>query len=154
MKILFIGKKASGKSTLLYSLFKNYRCGGIVCLPVFKNGKEIGKDAVNLMNNERRRFCRIKEEADFKGIKVGRYLIDPKGIKFCIDALNEAMEKSDLIIFDEFGKLEMEGRGLYEVAEKIIEGDKNAIIVLREELEKEFMKKFPHEFKKIYIGKG
>lgn len=150
MKVLLIGEKGAGKSSLLYSLFKD-GAGGIICLPVFKDGGEIGKDAINLLNGERKRFCRIKERADFDGIEIGKYVVDYDGIEFCIAALEEALEKSNFIILDEFGLLEMKGGGLYEITKKIIEGDKDALIVLRKELEKEFLEKFPYQFKKIYL---
>lgn len=151
MKILLIGNRNVGKSTLLYSLFKSCRYGGIVCIPVFKNGMKIGTDAIDLLNNEKETFSRIKSMANFDGIETGRYVISIKGIEFCTKALERAYEKSDFIVIDEFGKLEMKGEGIYSVAKKIIESDKSAIIVLRKELEKEFLKKFGKNFKKLYM---
>lgn len=150
MKILFIGKKGCGKSSLLYTIFQNCECGGIICIPVFEEGKRIGKDAVNMMNKSKAIFCRIKSKANFEGIETHNYIISREGIKFCIDALEEAMEKN-LIIIDEFGPLEMKGQGIYKAAKKIMDSDKDVIIVLRKELEKEFLKKFPYNFEKIYM---
>jgi len=73
MKILFIGKKDSGKSSLLYALLKNCKCGGILCLPVFENGKKIGADAIDMYNKERKIFSRLKQIANFEGIETEYY---------------------------------------------------------------------------------
>jgi len=139
MKILLIGERNSGKSTFLYNLFKISDCGGIICLPVFKNGKKIGTDAINLLNKEKEIFCRLKKFANFDGIEMGRYIISYRGIEFCKKALKEAKER-DLIIIDEFGFLEINGEGIYEEAKEIIESNKNVIVVLRKGIEKEFIK--------------
>lgn len=151
MKILLIGNRNIGKSTLLYSLFKNCKYGGIVCIPVFKNGMKIGTDAIDLLNNKKETFSRIKSMANFDGIETERYVISIKGLKFCIKALERAYEKSNFIIIDEFGRLEMKEEGIYSIAKKIIESNKSTIIVLRKEIEKEFLKKFDKNFKKLYM---
>jgi len=150
MKILFIGEKGSGKSSLLYSIFKKCDCGGIVCIPVFEGEKLIGKDAVNMANKRRKLFCRIKSKADFEGIEMENYVISEEGIKFCIEALEEAMKK-ELVIIDEFGILEVREKGIFQAAKKIIEDKENVIIVLRKGLEEKFLEKFPYKFEKIYM---
>lgn len=155
MNIIFVGKKNSGKSSLLYQLMKDCKCGGIVCLPVFEDNKKIGTDAINMCSGERKIFSRIKEIANFDGIETKKYRISFEGIKFCINAVEEAIEKCKkcrLIIIDEFGVLERNGKGLNDVIKKALESDKDVVIVVRKELEKEFLEKFPYEFEKIYMG--
>ena len=145
MKFLLVGKKGCGKSTLLYSLFKEYDCGGIVCLPIVEEDKQVGKDAINMATHESTIFCRIKEKADFNGILIGKYIIRREAMDFCIKAFGESLNKK-IIIIDEFGYLEMEEKGLYEIIKKILETDKNVIIALRQELEEAFLKKMTYKF--------
>lgn len=150
MKILFIGSKNSGKSSFLFSIFKNCKCGGIICLPVFKNGIKIGTDAINMLNKDRCIFSRLKSMANFEGIETENYIISYSGIEFCRNALKSAI-KSELIIIDEIGYLEMNSKGIYKETKKIMESDKDVIVVIRKEIEKHFLKKFPYNFKKIYF---
>ena len=151
MKLLLIGKKGCGKSSLLYTLFDGCNIGGVICISVFEKGERIGKDAVNMVDGKRCLFCRITNMANFKGVKTQEYVISKDGIRFCINALEKAMEK-DSIIIDEFGPLEMKEKGVYETAKKIIESEKNVVIVLRKNLEEKFLRKFPYKFEKVYIG--
>ncbi|HEC88219.1 MAG TPA: DUF2478 domain-containing protein [Thermoplasmata archaeon] len=150
MKILFTGERGCGKSTLIYEIFKNYDCGGVVCIPVFKKDKIIGKDAVDMADKSKKIFCRIHEEADFYGIKTENYVINEDGINFCINALEKAFDKN-LVIVDEFGFLEKKGEGIYSITEKLIKSEKNLIVIVRKEIEEYFLKKFPYEFKRIYM---
>ncbi len=150
MRILFLGKKGSGKSSLLATLFKNGDCGGIICPSVFEEGTLLGKDAINLITGERCVFCRIKERATFEGTETRNYIVSREGIEFCIQALEQAREKW-LIIIDEVGPLELAGEGLYEITKEILESERNVVVVVREELEEEFLRAFPYEFKKMYV---
>jgi nucleoside-triphosphatase THEP1 len=152
MKILLLGEKESKKSQILWTLFKKSNCGGIICIPVFQGTTKIGKDAIDMTDNRRHVFCRIKEIAEFDGIPTEKYIISEAGIQFCIDALKKSVEK-DLIIVDEFGPLELQGGGIYQIAKEIIESEKNVIIVLRKNLEKRFLERFPYLFEKLYLNR-
>ena len=151
MKILMIGKKNSGKSTIAYNIFKNSDSCGIVCLPIFENGRKIGSDAIRMDDKSRVIFSRLKEIADFSGIEVGKYVISNEGINFCIKAIEEGIEKGKLIVIDEFGLLEKNKKGLYEAIKKAIESKNDVFIIIRKRLEKDFLKIFPYKFEKIYL---
>jgi len=150
MRILFLGKKGSGKSSLLSALFPPGHCGGIITPAVFEGGMYVGKDAVNLITGERYPFCRIREKASFDGVETKKYVVSREGIAFCIRALEQA-RREPLIIIDEVGLLELAGEGLYEITKEILESERNVVVVVREELEEEFLRAFPYEFKKMYV---
>ncbi|MEM2935350.1 MAG: nucleoside-triphosphatase [Candidatus Thermoplasmatota archaeon] len=151
MKILMIGSKNSGKSTIAYNIFKNSDCCGIICLPVFKNGKKIGSDAIRMDNKKRRKFSRLKSYADFEGIEIGKYVISREGMKFCIDAIDEGIKKRKLIVIDEFGILEKNKKGLYKAIKRVIGSENDLFLIIRKSLEKDFLKIFPYEFERIYV---
>jgi len=151
MKILFKGERNSGKSSRIYEILKNKNCGGIVCLPVFENGIKIGSDAVDMMSGRRVIFTRRKEIADFEGIDTENYRISNDGINFCIIAIEKSIGSCKWTIIDEFGRLEKEKKGLYDVIRKGIEEDKNMIIILRGSMERIFLKMFPYKFESIDI---
>ncbi|MEM1514375.1 MAG: nucleoside-triphosphatase [Candidatus Thermoplasmatota archaeon] len=153
MKILMIGAKNSGKSTTAYNIFKNSDCCGIICLPVFKNGIKIGSDAIRMDNKKRIKFSRTKRYADFEGIKVGKYVINKEGIKFCINAIDEGIRKRKLVVIDEFGILEKNKKGLYRAIKRAIESENDLFLILRKSLEKDFLKIFPYDFEIIYKKK-
>ncbi|MBC7128782.1 MAG: hypothetical protein H5T45_03505 [Thermoplasmatales archaeon] len=151
MKILMIGAKNSGKSTIAYNIFKNSDCCGIVCLPVFKNGRKIGSDAIRMDNKSKINFSRIKKYANFDGIEVGKYVISKEGINFCNEAIGEGIKKRKLIVIDEFGVLEKNKKGLFKSIKKAIESENDLFLIMRKSLEKDFLKIFPYEFERIYV---
>ncbi|MBC7081471.1 MAG: hypothetical protein H5T44_04445 [Thermoplasmatales archaeon] len=150
MKILMVGAKNSGKSNLAYNIFRQSDCGGIVCLPVFKDGRKIGSDAIRMDNKERIKFSRIKDYADFDGMKVGKYVISKEGIDFCINAIDEGIKRGKMVVIDEFGILEKNKKGLYGAIKRAIESENDIFLILRKSLEKYFLKIFPYDFEIIY----
>lgn len=151
MKILLKGERNSGKSSRIYEILKNKNCGGIVCLPVFENGIKIGSDAVDMMNGIRMIFTRKKEIADFEGIDMEDYRISKDGISFCVNAIEKSICSCEWTVIDEFGRMEKEKKGLYGVIKRGIKEDKNLIIILRENMEKDFLKIFPYKFESIDV---
>jgi len=146
---LLTGKINSGKSTLVYEMAKRatFSCGGIVSLPVFDNGTKTGMDAVDIMNGKTKILARLKGRID--GIDVGRYTISQDGLKHGENAIRKAIRNCDIVVIDEFGPLEMEGRGMAKVAEDAFRRG-NALVVLRKGLKERFMEKYgQYNFKVI-----
>ena len=139
MKLIITGKRNSGKSTLVYNLCKKCKCYGVICLPVFENGIKIGTDAIDLMTGKKKIFSRIKEKANYKGIEMHRYVISKDGLNHAINAIENALTKEGIIVIDEFGYLEKEKKGYYNSVKKILNSDKDAIIVVREDVLKNFI---------------
>ena len=51
--------------------------------------------------------------------KIGDYLISEKAIRFAEEAIENAVD-FDIVIIDEFGRLEREKKGLYKAIEKLV----------------------------------
>jgi len=111
--ILWFAAKHSGKTTAALKLAQRVRAqgftvAGLLAPSVYLNGKLIGFDALNLRNNKRARL------AERNGTKNGpaRFTWFSAGVELAKSALYPALAKStDLIIVDEFGPLEMTGKG-------------------------------------------
>lgn len=156
MKILISGALGVGKTTLCERIAElakeqGIRCGGVLC-PGVEEGK--GRTiAMDLSTGEREEMASTNSKA--KGIRVGNYIINEKGISLGRKAIQHAMENgSDLIFIDEVGPLEREGEGLFPEAEKAIATEKDIIIVIREKMLDEFTTNFPRiEFRTFIINR-
>ena len=151
MKILLTGEKNSGKSTFAYNMCKN-RCSGVICLPVFENGIKIGSDAINLIDGKRKIFSRIKEKANYEGIEMHNYIISHEGMKHAIKAIEMGLKSKKMIVLDEIGNIEMKHFGYYFILKKILDSNKNAIIIVRKSIIKKFMEEFPGNYIIIEIS--
>ncbi len=150
---LFTGEKNSGKSTSVHEMSKNsgFSCGGVISLPVVKDGKKIGMNAIDIMTNKAKELARMED--DFEGIVVGKYKISGEGIKHGENAICRAVGNCKLVIIDEIGPLEMGGGGLINAAEYAFESDSNIFIVVRSGLKDEFIEKYGrYEFNIIDAG--
>lgn len=109
--ILWTGPKQSGKTTCAAELVKTARkagfsVAGLLAPSLYRNGKLIGFDALDLHNNTRTSLARLEE-----GFETKRFTFFEDGLKHGKIALGiMATKTADLIIVDEFGPLEMEGR--------------------------------------------
>ncbi|MCD6171984.1 MAG: DUF2478 domain-containing protein [Thermoplasmata archaeon] len=146
MKLIITGKRNSGKSTLVYNLCKKCKCHGVVCLPVFENKMKIGTDAIDLMTGEKKIFSRIKEKADYEGIEMHRYVINKNGLNHAINAIENAIKEEGIIVIDEFGYLEKEKKGYYNSVKKVLNSNKDVIMVVRENILKNFIEEFKGDY--------
>ncbi|MEA2054825.1 MAG: nucleoside-triphosphatase [Candidatus Thermoplasmatota archaeon] len=139
---LLTGEKNSGKSTAVYKMVRNasFSCGGVLSLPVISNGAKIGIDALDIMTGESKALARVG--GDFKGIEMGRYKISGKGIKHGENAINRAIGNCKLVVIDEIGPLELNGRGWIKAAEYALESESNVFIVVRSQLRDAFIEKY------------
>ncbi len=145
MNFILTGKTNSGKTTLIKNLVENRKdCGGLLSLPVFENGKKIGSDSFDLITKGKKKLCRLKEMADFDGFQRGKYVIGFDGLKFGEEAIKRALENNKrFAIVDEIGPLEIEGKGLMDATIKAVKSKSNTLLVIRERLLDDFLKKFP-----------
>lgn len=110
---ILTGRKGIGKTTLLAKLVqdftnKNVTIGGILSPAVYQDLSRIGYDVVNIKTNEKKILCRndIKTE----GVKLGDFTFSEEGVLFGNEAVPKAAD-CNLIVIDEVGPLELNGKG-------------------------------------------
>ena len=143
MQLLLTGPVNSGKSRYLSTLVMILRntlhitIGGIINHADMQGGIKVGYICESLMNGRRQVFAqhqnRITPKPD--DISCGSWIITADGIAFARDALSSAVKAAlELVIIDEFGILEVQGRGLRDEIDVLVSSDIPLIIVVRESL--------------------
>ena len=131
------GKKHSGKTTKLLTYIselqaKGMVCAGIVAVGYFKDDKRCSFDLVDILGNRKQELMTTTPSLKFK--KIGRFHINPDGEKFGRSVLeSETTINADVIIIDEIGALELEGKGWAKYLKQFIKLDKNIVITVREQ---------------------
>ncbi|MEM5766430.1 MAG: NTPase [Candidatus Aenigmatarchaeota archaeon] len=141
MKIFLTGKSGSGKSTVLFrtvDLLKNkgLKVGGIVTPEIRERGKRVGFYVKDVFSQVMEVFASV----DFKiGPKIGKYGIDVKAFeKIALPALDFAVEKCDVVVVDEIGKMEFFSEDFKNKIFALILLDKSLIAVLHRDFVKQF----------------
>ncbi|MCL4326312.1 MAG: NTPase [Candidatus Thermoplasmatota archaeon] len=134
IKIGISGIPGSGKTQALLEIIKMIEAegvvvGGMLSIPIIEDGKRSGFYVENWTSKEKAVFAHINL-TDSK-IKYERYGVDLSALeKVGIPAIEYALERSDLIVIDEVGKIELESEPFIEVVKRVIESDKPTILTL------------------------
>ena len=111
--ILWIGDKHSGKTTTAAKLAETLQqqgctVGGILAPSIYKNDQLIGFDIVDIQNNLQIPLA-LRDEQPHDGFP---YRYHQEGLELGHTALSLAQNRSaDLVIVDEYGPLEFNGKG-------------------------------------------
>ncbi len=135
--VLWTGQKHSGKTTSAAGLVNvaredGFNVAGLLAPSLYRNGELLGFDVLDLRNGTRVPLARRKTG----GSKTGRFTFLPNGLKLGNAVLNATATKTaDLVIIDEFGPLELNGRGWRDDVDSLL-ASSNALILLvvRQEL--------------------
>lgn len=142
MNIIITGEIGVGKTTVCEKVIEiakraAYTCGGILTPKVLDGGVVSGIDVIDIQSGEIEILASVEDI--YEGPRVGRYFFNPNGIRFGIRAIEKG-GFSDLLLVDEVGHLELEGKGFVEALELIKSGAvKNSILVIRKELLSAFL---------------
>jgi nucleoside-triphosphatase THEP1 len=135
--ILWIGKRRCGKTKSVARLTQKvheegFNVCGLLAPCVCDGGKLVGYDVLDLRSNNRALLARRKMSRG----KAGPFNFIADGLKFGNAALDEeAAGSADLVIVDEFGKLELDGHGWRKnVDSLLIWSDAIILLVVRLEL--------------------
>lgn len=129
--ILWTGEKHSGKTTTVANLVETVResgfnVAGILAPSIYRDGKLIGFDILDIQSQIRTRLATRNTNPN----SIGRFIFSPDGWQLGNSALNTALTSPvDLVVIDEFGPLELEGRGWRENVDELLDGT-NALILL------------------------
>jgi len=141
--VIFIltGAVGSGKTTFLRGLVDELRASGVpidgfLSLRVMTGGETAGYDLLEIRDGQCRPLLRRPGDEGMQ--KVGPYVLLPEGLA----RANEIIRRSgvaDLLIADEIGPLELEGRGLWPALKNVLfDGRRRSLVVVRESLLREF----------------
>jgi nucleoside-triphosphatase THEP1 len=141
------GKIGSGKTTLVKELIenlkrKNIRIGGIYTQKIFENEERIGYDVVDAKTNTAEIFLRINHCETCK--KIGIFSIFSDGVKKGKESLHPEKTADDqLVVIDEVGMLELNGKGWAKQLNNLIQSGKNHLLIaVRDEFSEEVLKKW------------
>lgn len=125
--VIITGEQGEGKTSFIqeviaYMKKKNVKPGGLIALGYWKNNTREKFELQNLLTNEKIIFCKVDPERGWE--KIRKFYINPKGKAFGERALDpKFLKTSDVIIIDEIGPFELEGKGwarpLSEILEKL-----------------------------------
>ena len=135
--VLWTGEKHSGKTTSVANLVEiargeGFNVAGLLAPSLYRDGELLGFDILDLRNENRAPLTRRNTDAS----KTERFTFLPEGLKLGNAALNATATKSaDLVIVDEFGPLELNGRLWRENVDSLLASSSALILlVVRQEL--------------------
>jgi len=135
--VLWTGEKHSGKTTSAAKLVETARgegfnVAGLLAISLYRHGELFGFDAIDLRNETRAPLARRNTDAG----KTERFTFLPEGLKLSNAALSATAAKSaDIVIVDEFGPLELDGRLWRENVDLLLaSGGVLILLVVRQEL--------------------
>lgn len=133
IKIGITGLPGSGKTYALLRVIEMLKeeellIGGMIDEPIEDGRKKTGFTVRNLLTGEKQVFASTDIESKLVIGKIGVDLakMEEVGVK----AIKEAVEKCDIIVIDEVGKMEVESEAFVEAVKESLEADKPMIITL------------------------
>ena len=139
------GDTRSGKTTFLKQVLievkqkkPEIKIGGIVAHGLDKDGERFGFDIENLATGAYRRLCSVVPRENDR--KIGRFYFDDTAFDFGNEAL-DVSNGNDLVVVDEIGYMELEGKGWFEAVDKLIKSNETELIlVVRRRLLEQFLR--------------
>ncbi len=133
------GPTRSGKTTFLKEVIlqikntdPNKRIGGLIAHGMDVNGYRFGFNIEDITTGEKAYLC--SQEPEDGAIKIGRFYFSTKGLEFGNKALTKHLDNLDLLVIDEVGYLELQGKGWFESIEKAMQKDLTIIMVVRKRI--------------------
>jgi len=149
VRLLVTGESGSGKTSWCREYIDRRRksgsiVGGILSPAIEKQGQRVGSNALDLLTGQEVPFARLSHYNSFKeGEKVSDYTISREGILFARDAIERAVKsRCDLVVIDEVGPLELQGKGLMSAVELALASAIDVLIVVRSSLREALQKHF------------
>jgi len=138
--VLWTGPKHSGKSTAARRLIdqaaaERFSVAGILAPARYEDGVLAGFDVMNITTGLRRSLARRTEKRS-QDRHAGRFAFCRKGLRIGNAALRSPQARvADLVIVDEFGPMELHGRGWRHAVDQLIASFPGTLLlVVRNEL--------------------
>ena len=135
--VLWTGPKHSGKTTALTELISRARRGripatGILAPSVYRDRRLAGFDILDIGTGQRCILARRGVEGDQR---VGHFALTREGLAFGRTVLSQSARSAGLCIIDEYGPLELAGRGWRQAVDSLLDrAPALVVIVVRREL--------------------
>lgn len=127
MKFFLVGSPGIGKSTILQNAVsqlkvRGYKVGGISSPEIREDGSRVGFEIVDLLSGKRGTLSRIGWAS---GPSIGKYRVNLADLsQIGVTALNDAIKEADLIVVDEIGPMELQGKDFQEAIIKAVGSSK------------------------------
>jgi nucleoside-triphosphatase len=141
LNILLTGPPGSGKTRLIQKIVEDLKKQGIavggLLTPEVRNGNErTGFHIVDILTGEQGLMADASFNSD---VKVGRYGVNVDIIRdIGVNALTRAINRCDIIVIDEIGKMELYSREFQDAVEQALSSDKPLIGTVGEKLRHPF----------------
>lgn len=119
LRILLVGERGSGKTTIFLRAVrrleeKGIRCGGAVCTKMLDvEGKVIGIEVSDLSGESPGPRLLARTDRVLDGPETGKYRFSFQGLDFGRNVLKRGAMYADVLFADELGPLEMRGQGFH-----------------------------------------
>ncbi len=149
------GDTRSGKTTYLKKLIHKLLeenpdliIGGLIAHGIDKNRERLGFEIENILSGEKVLLCdNIHQKGD---LRIGKYYFKQSGLEFGRKSLNEAISKSDLLVIDEIGPMELKGKGWFNEIESAFKKDNlDMIWIVRKSILDKVLKLWQHTNVKV-----
>jgi nucleoside-triphosphatase THEP1 len=142
MIFILTGPVDSGKTTFLKRVIEELKRQKIKLDGFLSEGlkdqEKIGYDLLDLGGGKSVPFIRKSGRQDWQ--RIGPYFFIPEGLSWAKKIILRSRE-ADVLVVDEIGPLELSGRGLWDVLEKVIfQRVQKFLFVLRREILEDFLK--------------
>ncbi|MEM2890371.1 MAG: nucleoside-triphosphatase [Candidatus Hadarchaeum sp.] len=131
MRVILAGEKGVGKTTICRKIVEIAAGKGLICAGTITSQQGDELVVEDIATGEKRLLAAVAGSREIKGgIPHCHFIFSPEGIEFGKRALTRS---GDLLIIDEFGKLELMGRG-FDNALFAFKQHSNAILVIQDTL--------------------
>ncbi|MCX6650896.1 MAG: NTPase [Methanomassiliicoccales archaeon] len=133
IKIGITGLPSAGKTNTLIQVIKmleeeGHVVGGMITEPILDNKKRNGLYVIDWMTKEKGVLAATDIQSKFM---VGKYGIDLEVLqKIGVQALVNAVEKADIIVIDEVGKIEVESEQFRDTVKEALKTEKPMLLTL------------------------
>lgn len=139
MKILITGKPGSGKSTLVKETIEKLdrNISGILSPEIREGRKRKGFKIIDYYTGKEEILASVNIK---QGPKIGKYTVNISGINKIVEIFKENWNKTDLVIVDELGPMELKSRKFQKLINEIFQSDKDILCIIHRNLVNKYKK--------------
>ena len=152
---IITGERDSGKTSYLRYLVRDSKFfnGFLQYKQYNENDKFIGYNLYDLETNQEFEF--ITTDLSREGLKLDNFVVLEEGVKKGKEIILKGIDQDKILVIDEIGQLEMDGKVFHEVLLKALKSGIEIYITVREELLNDFIEKYDlatRNYKMIRVG--